>query len=134
MKKNFRTIALAIAVMGLVAACNNNTQTEEVLDTVVIDTTPVEVVIDTTPVVDTPVVAAEPVKKAPAKKKATAKKEEPKLGKSVTKEDGVTITTTGGSLKMGTKDGKLTGETQVTTKDGLTIQTNNKGGLKKKTN
>ena len=119
MKKNFRTLALAIAVMGLAAACNNNAPAEEP-----IDTTPVE-----------EVVVDEPVKKAtPAKKQTTAKKEEPKVGKNVTKEDGVTISTAAGSLKMGTKDGKLSGETTVTTKEGTTIHSNNLGGLKKKNN
>ena len=134
MKKNFRTLALAIAVMGLAVACNNNAPAEEPIDTMVpvVDSI-VEEVIDTTPVEE--VVVDEPVKKAtPAKKKTTAKKEEPKVGKNVTKEDGVTISTSAGSLKMGTKDGKLTGETTVTTKEGTTIHSNNLGGLKKKNN
>jgi hypothetical protein len=46
----------------------------------------------------------------------------------------VTISTAAGSLKMGTKDGKLSGETTVTTKEGTTIHSNNLGGLKKKNN
>lgn len=134
MKKYFRNLALAIAVMSLAAACNNNAPAEEAIDTMVpvVDSI-VEEVIDSTPVEE--VVVEEPVKKAtPAKKKATAKKEEPKIGKNVTKEEGVTISTSGGSLKMGTKDGKLTGETTVTTNEGTTIHTNNVGGLKKKKN
>ena len=134
MKKIFRTLALAFAVMGLAAACNNNAPAEEPIDTMVpvVDSI-VEEVIDSTPVEE--VVVEEPVKKAtPAKKKATAKKEEPKIGKNVTKEEGVTISTSAGSLKMGTKDGKLSGETTVTTKEGTTIHSNNLGGLKKKNN
>ncbi len=133
MKKTFRTLAFAIAVMGLTVACNNNAPAEELVDTIVPIDTVVEEVIDSTPVEE--VVVEEPVKKATTpKKKTTTKKEEPKIGQNVTKEDGVTISTTGGSLKMGTKDGKLSGEATVTTKEGTTIHTNNMGGLKKKTN
>lgn len=126
MKKHIRNIAFAIAIMGLAVACNNNpAPEEEPIDT--IDTMVEEMVEDTTPAV----VVEEPVKKAAPAKKAV-KKDEPKVGENITKEDGITISTSAGSLKMGAKDGKLTGETKVTTNDGTTIQTNNMGGLKKK--
>ena len=75
MKKNFRIAALALAVCGLMAACNNNPK-EEIVDTIpVIDTTVVEELIDTMPVVDTPaVVTPAPAKKASAKKSQSALK------------------------------------------------------------
>ncbi len=133
MKKSFRTIACLIAVMGLAVACNNNNQPAEEIDTVIapIDTVVAEPV-DT--VVVEEVVAEEPVKQAPAKKKATTKKkEEPKLGESVTTKEGVVLSTSAGTLKVGTKDGKFNGETSVTTKEGVTIETApSKGKLKKK--
>ena len=75
-----------------------------------------------------------PAAKKPAAKKATTKKkEEPKLGETVTTKEGVVLSTSAGTLKVGTKDGKFNGETSVTTKEGVTIETTpSKGKLKKK--
>lgn len=74
MKKNIKIAALALTAMALMAACNNNTKTEELIDTMpVIDTTVVEEIIDSVPVVDTPEVAPAPAKKAATKKTATKK-------------------------------------------------------------
>lgn len=67
MKRNFRYAAIAVAAMGLMAACNNNTQ-EVTLDTMpAIDTTVIEEVVDT---VAPDTVVAEP---APAPVKAAKK-------------------------------------------------------------
>lgn len=72
MKKSFKVLALALVAMSLTVACNNKTpeQVEDTIDTVVIDTTPVE---DTTPVVEE--VVETPAPKAPAKKNNTPKAE-----------------------------------------------------------
>ncbi|MBR3411705.1 MAG: hypothetical protein IKG81_03350 [Bacteroidales bacterium] len=79
MRKNFRIAALALAVCGLTAACNNNAPAELVDTIVPIDTIVVEEIIDSMPVIDTPVVEQPTVeKKATAKKKATVKKNEEK--------------------------------------------------------
>lgn len=133
MKKVFRTLFFAIAVMGLATACNNNAPVEEEADTlpVVVEDT---VVVDTAATVEevAEVIPEEPVKKTATK--TAAKKEEKKpTNVSVTKEDGVTITTGGTSIKMKkSDDGKLAGETTITTKDGTTIHTNNLGKMGKK--
>lgn len=115
MKKNFRIAALALGAVALMAACNNNATTDELLDTMpVIDTTVVEEVIDTTPVVDTPVVAATP---APAKKAATKKSptkkiaEDVKTVKQVTLETRKDINEIKGDLK------EIKGATSVTKKE-----------------
>lgn len=75
MKRNFRYAAIAVAVMGLMAACNNNTQ-EVALDTLpAVDTTVIEEVIDTV-VPDTVVAEPAPVKAAKKAVKKEAKKAE----------------------------------------------------------
>ncbi len=88
MKKVIFNIALAVAVMGLTAACNcSGNKTEEPIDTVAEEV----VVEDTTPVEE---VVAEEV--APETKVAPApKKEEPKLKVDVNKQEkqGVSINT-----------------------------------------
>ena len=101
MKKNIKIAALALTAMALMAACNNNTQTEELVDTMpVIDTTVVEEIIDTVPVVDTPAVAPAPAKKATAKKSPTKKvAEEVKAVKAVTLETKKDINEIKGDLK-----------------------------------
>ena len=76
MKKNFRIAALAVAACGLMVACNNNAPAELVDTVIPIDTTVVEELIDSMPVVDTPVVEQPVVKKAATPKKATTKKAE----------------------------------------------------------
>ena len=133
MKKVFRSLALALVVMAMTTACNNNTEETP------LDTMPIEVAaIDTTPVVDTVVMEEETPAPAPApaKKKTTAKKQQPKPATPVSTEkkqdDGITITTGTASIKMKKgDDGKLSGETTITTNDGTTIQTNNLGKMKK---
>ena len=74
-----RIAALAVAACGLMVACNNNAPAELVDTVVPIDTTVVEELIDTMPVVDTPVVEQPVVKKAatPKKKTTTQKTEKP---------------------------------------------------------
>lgn len=74
MKKNFRIAALALAVCGLMTACNNNAPAELVDTVIPVDTTVVEEIIDSLPVVDTPVVEQPVVTKSTPKKKATTKK------------------------------------------------------------
>lgn len=141
MKKSIKVLSLALAVMGLTVACNNNAPVEKVIDTVVpVDTVVVEEVIDTLPVEE--VVVEEPVKKAPAKKKAV-KKEEPKnevtvdaskmsvktsTGTSVTinKQGGATVNTKNGEGKIdASKMSVKTGSTNTTVGGGgITIKTN----------
>lgn len=77
--KKIRIAALAVAACGLMVACNNNAPAELVDTVVPIDTTVVEELIDTMPVVDTPVVEQPVVKKAatPKKKTTTQKTEKP---------------------------------------------------------
>lgn len=99
MKKNIKIAALALTAMALMAACNNNTQTEELIDTMpVIDTTVVEEIIDSVPVVDTPVVATAPAK---ATKKTATKKaaEDVKTLKKATLETKKDIEEIKGDLK-----------------------------------
>ena len=101
MKRNIKIAALALTAMALMAACNNNTKTEEVIDTMpVIDTTVVEQVIDSTPVVDTPQVATtqkatKATKKTPTKKIA----EDVKTVKKVTLDTRKDIEEIKGDLK-----------------------------------
>ena len=84
MKRNFKLAALALAACGLMVACNNNAPAELVDTVVPIDTTVVEELIDTLPIVDTPVVEQPVVKKAATpKKKTTTKKAEKTNGVTV---------------------------------------------------
>jgi hypothetical protein len=101
MKRNIKIAALALTAMALMAACNNNTKTEEVIDTMpVIDTTVVEEIIDSVPVVDTPEVAPAPAKKAAAKKTPIKKvAEDVKTVKTVTLETRKDINEIKGDLK-----------------------------------
>ncbi len=71
MKKTLKLASLALAAMALMVACKNAPEATE--DTVAIDTTPIEEVVeDTLPAIDTvaPVETAKPVAKATTKKKA----------------------------------------------------------------
>lgn len=106
MKKVVRTLAFAVAVMGLTVACHNNKPAEEVVDSVVEEV--VEEVIDTTPVEEvveevaeaTP--AAQPTKKAAKKevKKEEKKVDENKLSITVKKPNTETKTNEDGSVSV----------------------------------
>lgn len=74
MKKQFKLIALAVVALATATACNNNTPTEEIVDTVIPVDTIVEEIIDSTAIEE--VVVDEPV--TPAKKTTPKKKEEVK--------------------------------------------------------
>lgn len=104
MKKTLKFAAIALSVMALTVACKSAPEATE--DTL-IDTTPIEEIVeDTMPMIDTVEVApAEPVKKATPK---TKKAPEQKIT-TITTKDGKTITAAGnnGELKMEIKaDGK----------------------------
>ena len=106
MKTIVRNIALAVAVMGLTVACNNNKPAEEV-----IDSTPVEEVVEE--VVEEAPVVAEAVEEAPAQE-APAKKATPKV--EVKNNDGG-VSVSAGDTKVEVNSGKL----EVTTKDDGTV-------------
>lgn len=71
MKSNIKILALAVAAMFTVVACNNNAPEEVALDTTPIDTVVEEEIIDS-------VVVEEPVVEEPVKAKATTKKDNSK--------------------------------------------------------
>lgn len=99
MKSTVKILALAVSAMALMVACKNAPEATE--DTLAIDTTPIEEVVeDTMPAIDTVEVVAEPVVKKAATKKAV-KKEEQKEVKSATK-NGKTI------VNVSANDAKVT--------------------------
>lgn len=139
MKKTVKTLAFAIAIMGLTMACNNN-QVDELVDSLpVIDTTPVVV---EEPVVDTPaVVVEEPVAKpAPAKKatkKATPKKTEPAKKEvndaskmTASSEKGVTVNKNGIKLVNGDKGNAAVDASKMTINTSKGTATASGEGLK----
>ena len=93
MKNTLKLAALALAAMALMVACKNAPEATE--DTVAIDTTPIEEVVeDTMPAIDTVEVVAEPVAKKATAKKATKKEQKNDLTVTVkTDESGKTIMT-----------------------------------------
>lgn len=107
MKKNFRLAAIALCAVALMTACNNNATEEVVLDTTPIDTV-VEEVMDT--VVEEEAPAAEEVAPAPAKKKTTEKKkttsEEIKEGVKVVTAAGVQVKKDAASVAHELEKGK----------------------------
>lgn len=118
MKKNFRTLAFAFAVMGLAIACNNNA-TEETTDSV-IDSTPVvvEEVIDSTPVVEEAVTPTTPKKTA---KKTEATKEEvktPDASKVTIGDASTTVTVKKDGIKVVKGDSKKAPDASKVTIEG----------------
>lgn len=121
MKKVIFNIALAVAVMGLTAACNcSGNKTEEPIDTVAEEV----VVEDTTPVEE---VVAEEV--APETKVAPApKKEEPKVKVKADKSEGLQVKTANTetqvnndgsvSIKAGKTKVEFKGENTTASSDG----------------
>lgn len=108
MKTIVRNIALAVAVMGLTVACNNNKPAEEVIDSTV------EEVVEET-IEEAPVEVAEAVvEEAPAQQAAPAKKTTPKVEVN-TNEGGVSVAA--GDSKVEVNSGKI----EVTTKDDGTV-------------
>jgi len=96
MKTIVRNIALAVAVMGLTVACNNNKPAEEV-----IDSTPVEEVVEE--VVEEAPVVAEAVEEAPVQA-APAKKATPKVE---VKKDDAGVSVAAGETKVEVNEGKI---------------------------
>lgn len=97
MKTIVRNIALAVAVMGLTVACNNNKPAEEV-----IDSTPVEEVVEEV-VEEAPVEVAEAVEEAPVQA-APAKKATPKVE---VKKDDAGVSVAAGETKVEVNEGKI---------------------------
>lgn len=133
MKKTFRTIAFAIAIMGLTVACNNNAAEEPVdsMPAPILDTLVEEPVIDTTPVVE-----EEPVAPAPAKKKTTKKAEPAKEVKAdasqmtVNTEKGITVSKSGIKLANGEKGSAKVDASGMTVNTGKTSTSVSGEGLK----
>ncbi len=139
MKKTFRTIAFAIAIMGLTVACNNNAAEEPVdsMPAPILDTLVEEPVIDTTPVVEEEPVAPAPAKKATAKKKTTKKaepaKEEAKVDASkmsVNDGKGITVSKSGIKVANGEKGSAKVDASGMTVNTGKTSTSVSGEGLK----